>query len=49
MTVVLQFIDSLSAWERAGVRDEATGNGVFLLLPSALTLTLSQSEREQSK
>ena len=40
-------IDYLSFWERAGVRGEATDKSIFLFpLPSALTLTLSQGERE---
>ncbi len=50
----MMFIDlmiySLSLWERAGVRGEATGKSIFLfLLPSALTLTLSQGETERTK
>jgi len=40
---------SFSLWERAGVRGEATDKSIFLfLLPSALTLTLSQGERERT-
>jgi hypothetical protein len=43
-------IDSRSLWERAEVRSEATGNSMSVfLLPSALTLTLSQREREQGQ
>jgi hypothetical protein len=37
---------SLSLWERAGVRDLAEESIFYLPLPSALTLTLSQRERE---
>jgi hypothetical protein len=43
-------IYSLSFWERAGVRGEARDKSIFLfLLPSALTLTLSQGERERTR
>lgn len=38
--------DSLSFWERAGVRGETRADGVLVLLLSALTLTLSHRERE---
>ena len=48
------FIDlmiySLALWERAGVRGEARDKSIFLfLLPSALTLTLSQGESERTR
>ena len=49
MTHIGLRIYSLFFWERAGVRGEATGKSMFLfLLPSALTLTLSQRERERT-
>lgn len=49
MTIVWKRINSLSLCERAGVRGEAKRAGVFLLLPSTLTLTASQGEREHSR
>jgi len=43
------WIYSLSLWERAGVRGEATDKSIFFFpLASALTLTLSEGEREQA-
>jgi hypothetical protein len=47
MKSIRKLVDSLSLWERAGVRGAAKGDGNLGLLPSALTLTLSQREREQ--
>jgi len=44
--MIRRVLNSLSLWERAGVRGEARGSSIFLLLPSALTLTLSQGARE---
>ena len=39
-------LNSLSLWERAGVRVLAKGFIFVSAVPSALTLTLSQCERE---
>jgi len=40
--------DSLSIWERVGVRGEATEGDMGAWVSQALTLTLSQRERELS-
>jgi len=42
-------INSLSHWERAGVRVLAAGLIFCTAVPSALTLTLSQRERESER
>jgi hypothetical protein len=45
-----EWVNSLSLWERAGVRDLAERIFIyFFSLPSALTLPLSQGEREPEK
>ena len=42
MKSIRKLVDSLSPWERAGVRGAAKGYSILVRLPSALTLTLSQ-------
>jgi hypothetical protein len=49
MMSIRKLVDSLSLWERAGVRGAAKGDSTLVRLPSALTLTLSQREREESR
>jgi hypothetical protein len=44
-----ELVNFLSLWERAGVRVLAKSLFFLFAVPSALTLTLSQREREYSE